>query len=180
MTISTKSRKLAIQVIIGLILVLDIGLAVVNWRMSSSQDSPGAEARALRRRRDLIAADIRRAEEIRKSLPSVESQTNTFFQKDLRPAEAGYSSLVDDLGKLAKETGLEITSTHFRQRVLDKRNVEEVSITVAMQGAYPSLVSFINGLERSGSFYLLDSLTLDSSSEGTLRLNLELRTYFRS
>jgi hypothetical protein len=49
-----------------------------------------------------------------------------------------------------------------------------------MQGAYPSLVSFINGLERSKSFYLLDSLSLDSSTDGLLKLNLELRTYFRS
>jgi Tfp pilus assembly protein PilO len=63
---------------------------------------------------------------------------------------------------------------------VDKHGVNELSINVTMEGPYPSLVSFINALERSGNFYLLDNLALDSSANGMLRLSLELRTYFRA
>jgi len=180
MAIGSKSRKTAIRVIIGLILLADIALIGVNWQLASSPSAPGDEVRTLRRRRDLMTADIRRAEAIRLGLPGVETETTSFMQKDLRPTSAGYSSVSEDLGALAKDSGLQITSTHFRQKNIDKRGVDEITITITMQGAYPSLVSFINALERSSSFYLLDSLSLDSSSEGTLKLNLELRTYFRS
>jgi Tfp pilus assembly protein PilO len=160
-------------------LVAWYALVVVNWRLASSATTPGEEVRELRRRRDVMAADIRRAELIRAGLPSVETETASFMQKDLRPDTAWSSSIVEDLGTLAKDSGLQITSTHFRQKTIDKRGVDEITITISMQGAYPSLVSFINALERSNNFYLLDSLSLDSSSEGTLRLNLTLRTYFR-
>jgi hypothetical protein len=68
----------------------------------------------------------------------------------------------------------------FKQKAIDKRGVDEITITISTQGAYPSLVSFINALERSKGFYLLDSLSLDSSAEGVLKMNLVLRTYFRS
>ena len=38
---------------------------------------------------------------------------------------------------------------------------------------------FINALERSDSFYILDRLALAASTNGQVRLNLQLRTYFR-
>jgi Tfp pilus assembly protein PilO len=180
MAINSKSGKNAIRFIIGFILLADIGLIFVNWHLASSATAPGEEVRALRRRRDVTAADIRRAELIRAALPNVETETASFMQKDLRPSDAGYSAVVDDLATLAKDSGLQITSTHFRQKPIEKRGVDEITMTITMQGAYPSLVSFINALERSNSFYLLDSLSLDSSTEGTLRLNLSLRTYFRT
>ena len=54
-------------------------------------------------------------------------------------------------------------------------------MSATVEGAYPGLVKFINGLERSQNFYLLDSLALASGMGGTgVRLNLQLRTYFRS
>lgn len=174
-----KQRKTFIRAIIGLILLLDVVLIVVNWRLTSSPDSSTEQVKLLRRKRDLMAADIRRAELIQKSLPEVQSETQDFFQKDLRPEDAGYSSMSEDLGALAKDAGLQITSTRFREHEIDKRGVDEINITISLQGPYPSVVSFINGLERSNSFYLLDSLQLDSSAEGELKLSLELRTYFR-
>jgi type IV pilus assembly protein PilO len=180
MAIGSKSRKNAIRVIIGLILLADVLLVGVNWQLSSAPTAPSNEVRALRRRRDLLAADIRRVEAIRAELPGVQTETTSFMENVLRPTTAWSSTIVDDLGTLAKDSGLQITSTHFRQKAIDKRGVDEITISITMQGAYPSLVSFINALERSKSFYLLDSLSLDSSSEGLLKLNLELRTYFRS
>jgi hypothetical protein len=47
------------------------------------------------------------------------------------------------------------------------------------------VVRFINGLEHSGNFYVLDGLALAGSGSGSvgdmrLKLNLQLRTYFRS
>jgi type IV pilus assembly protein PilO len=180
MAVGSKSRKNAIRIIIGLILLADVVLVGVNWHLSSSNSAPGDEVRALRRRSDLMAADIRRVEAIRAQLPGVQTETTSFMDKDLRPIGAGYSSVDADLEALAKESGLQITSKNFKQKAIDKRGVDEITITITMQGAYPSLVSFINGLERSKSFYLLDNLSLDSSTEGVLKLNLQLRTYFRS
>jgi Tfp pilus assembly protein PilO len=175
-----KRRKVIIRAVVALVLILDGALIAANYRLTASPEATSDELRLLRRHRDLMAADIRRASDIRKSLPDVEAQSSTFYEKDLRPEGTGYSSALADLDSLAHQAGLQITSAHYREKGIEKRGVNEVSISISMEGAYPSLVSFINGLERSGNFYLLDSLSLDSSSEGNLRLSLELRTYFRS
>jgi Tfp pilus assembly protein PilO len=180
MAIGSKSRKNAIRVIIGLILLADVALIGVNWQLASSPGVPSEELRALRRRRDEMTADIRRSEAIRLGLPAVQTETASFMEKDLHPTGAWSSTIIEDLGALAKDSGLQITAKRFKEKSIEKRGVDEITINITMQGAYPSLVSFINALERSKSFYLLDSLTLDSSTEGLLKLNLQLRTYFRS
>jgi hypothetical protein len=58
------------------------------------------------------------------------------------------------------------------------RGVDQITIKASVQGGYLGLIQFVNGLERSKKFYLLDDLHLDSSNTGEVRLNLELRTYF--
>mgnify|MGYP001608520988 FL=1 len=66
-----------------------------------------------------------------------------------------------------------------KERPLETRGVTEVTVSATVEGDYVSVVRFINGLERSDNFYLLDSLGLASSTGGSIKLNLQLRTYFR-
>ncbi len=49
-----------------------------------------------------------------------------------------------------------------------------------MDADYPAVIQFINGLERSKYFYLLDDLQLASATTGGIRLQIGLHTYFRT
>jgi outer membrane cobalamin receptor len=181
MSRNAQRRKIGISWALAVVLVVDAGLVFVNWRASA------ADPRALQQQRneaqwqrDLLAADVRRAQEIEKRLPEVKRECDQFFTNELRDASSGYSSIVGDLGRIAKNASLRTDSITFRQHELANRGVVEVEVATTVEGDYPSLVSFINGLERSHNFYLLDSLQLASSTGGSLKLNLQLRTYFRS
>lgn len=171
--------KTMIRWTLGALLVVDLGLAALNLRPGATADSHRRQLETLQRRHDLLDADVRRATEIQKKLPGVQRECDDFFAKELRPASRGYSSVVADLGAIAKESGLKTSATTFHQQELPNRRTLEVGVDATVEGDYPSLVSFINGLERSSNFYLLDSLSLASSSAGSLKLNLQLRTYFR-
>jgi hypothetical protein len=60
------------------------------------------------------------------------------------------------------------------------RGVTLVTVLDSVDGDYPAIIQFINGLERSKYFYLLNDLHLDTALAGAIRLHLELRTYFRT
>jgi hypothetical protein len=175
-----QSRKNLVRWMFGVVLALDLILLVVNLRHTSSAQEQKLEGASFEKQHDLLAADVRRATEIRTRLPAVQRECDDFFGAELRPATTGYSAVVSDLGALAKQAGLRTDAVTFRQHDLSSRNVVEVEVVASIEGDYPSLVSFINGLERSKNFYLLDSLQLASSTGGNLKLNLQLRTYFRS
>ncbi len=177
---SLKLGKSWIRWALAIVLVLDAALAVVNWRTAGASRRPQSELTRLQPQHKLLDADVRRAQKIRELLPEVQKQGDQFFSQELREVSSGYSSTASDLSAIARDAGLRTNSITFRQREIANRGVVEVEVVGTVEGDYPSLVKFINGLERSQNFYVLDSLSLASSTGGSLKLNLQLRTYFRS
>jgi hypothetical protein len=125
-------------------------------------------------------ADNARLERFRTELPADEKQWDEFFTTHFHPAGAGYSAVSEDLGELSRSAGLRSDTITFRQHSPDARGLVEIEIGTAIEGDYESLINFLDKLEHSENFYVLDSLALASSSAGKLRLNLQLRTYFRT
>ena len=183
MTIGRNSQrwKRWVSTAVVVVLLLDGVLFAINWR--SGQMAPQNqrdEAAKLKRQADLLTADITRAEALRRHLPDVRKNCAKFYSEQFLAVASGYSSVVSDLGELAGHAGLKTSGVSFRQKAVEKRGVVEVEISAAVEGDYPSLIHFINGLERSTNFYLLNNLTLASATTGGIKLQLELRTYFRS
>ncbi|PYU23749.1 MAG: hypothetical protein DMG32_15520 [Acidobacteria bacterium] len=160
---------------------MDLTLAAFSWQMADANRTPQSELNAVKRQHSLMAADITRAETIRTTLPAVEQQCDSFFRQNFRPVNSGYSSVISNFGSLSRGAGLQAENLNFHRHEADKRGVTEVDISAVVDGDYSSVVRFVNDLEHSDTFYVLDGLSLAASgSGGQLKLNLQLRTYFRS
>ena len=166
---------------LALLLAADIGLVVFLWR--NSQQSP-AEVRAQLDRLSL-QAKLRRAEDargdkIRASLSQVGTDCDNFYHDTFLDKASGYSALDADLGSIAAKAGLHMSGTNYKEAEVKGRGVTEISISTGVEGSYSSIIQFINGLEQSKNFYLLNDLHLTSAKAGAIKLELALRTYFRS
>ena len=175
-----QRRKAIVRWGLIVILGMDVLLAGVNWRLNQSPRIPAGELRRLELLEKSYRADNARLEKFRTELPVDEKQWDAFFTTHFRPAGAGYSAVSADLGELSSSAGLRTDAITFHEHNPDARGLMEVEISTAIEGDYESLISFLNKLEHSENFYVLDSLALASSSAGKLRLNLQLRTYFRT
>lgn len=164
---------------LGLLLAMDAALLFINWR-NGGAEAQAQNLRALKYQYAVMSKDVRHAQDIEKRLPQIQEQCDAFFKEQLSPAAGGYSAVVADLGRIAEKAGLRTSGVSYNQQPVTDRGVIEVEIAATVEGDYPSLVRFINGLERSDSFYLLDKLVLASSTGGGIKLAFELRTYFRS
>jgi Tfp pilus assembly protein PilO len=152
----------------------------VQWKLNSSPHVQVGELNRLDMMVKQYRADNTRLERFKAELPSDEKQWDEFFTTHFHPAGAGYSAISEDLGDLSRSAGLRSEAISFHQHTPDARGLMQVDISTAVEGDYDSLVQFLNKLEHSENFYVLDSLALASSSLGKLRLNVQLRTYFRT
>jgi Tfp pilus assembly protein PilO len=181
MATSSQNRKRIIRWSVVALLAADLGLLGYNLlRQAPTRDAQIADEAQQIRLRTAIADDVKRAQGFKDGLPEVRSQGDSFYNTEIRPAESGYSGIVADLNGIAKAAGLRTNGLSFSQKEVGNRGIMEIQITGTVEGAYPNLVTFINGLERSSSFYVLESLELAGSSGTGLRMNLRLRTYFRT
>jgi Tfp pilus assembly protein PilO len=174
------NRNVIVRWIVIVILVADVVLLGVDWRLNQSPHVQAGDLRRLDMMAKSYRADNARLERFRRELPADEKDWDAFFTTHFHPAGAGYSAISEDLGELSRTAGLRSDTVTFHQHNPDARGLMEVEITTAVEGDYDSLIQFLNKLEHSDNFYVLDSLALASSTAGKLRLNLQLRTYFRT
>jgi hypothetical protein len=128
----------------------------------------------------LLKADVARGDKIRASLPTVGKDCDLFYHDAFLDSGTGYSDIESDLGNIAVKSGLRVGGLTLNQKEVKGRGVTLITISESVDGDYPAIIKFINGLERSKYFYLLNNLQLDTSNLGGIRLRLELRTYFRT
>jgi hypothetical protein len=90
-----------------------------------------------------------------------------------------YSEVVDQLGKVAAETGVHLAGVKYDDKDAPIQGLRKMTIDIALSGNYLREVKFINQLERDKMFFLIDGITL-GEQQGNVRLQLKLETYLRS
>jgi hypothetical protein len=101
----------------------------------------------------------------------------TDFYKDRFPAQ--YSTVSEELGKLAAASGVQITAVKYDDKDAPVEGLRKLNIELALSGSYLQEVTFINALERDKLFFLVDGVTL-GEQQGNVRLQLKVETYLRS
>jgi hypothetical protein len=176
-----RTWKTLVGVALGLLLLADIALGVYLWNGSRlGPDALRAQRNQLVLEAKLLQADLRRGESIRASLPQVGVDCDAFYKNSFLDAKTGYSQIESDLGAIAQKAGVQTPSLSFKQSAVEGRGVTEIEIKTVVAADYPSVIRFVNGLERSKNFYLVDQLQLASETTGAIQLEITMHTYFRT
>jgi Tfp pilus assembly protein PilO len=161
--------------------VLDLGLIYITWRSSPEAVAAMQDQRdKLKDQAKKLRGDVARGDRIRGSLGQAQKDYDSFYKTAFLSPQDGYSSIETDLTTLASKAGLRTNGIQFQQKEVKDRGVTDISISETVEGDYPAIIQFINGLDRSKYFYLLKDLKLDAANTGGIRLQLELHTYFRT
>jgi type IV pilus assembly protein PilO len=171
-----ETRKTLLPVLVALIVV---DLACVVYLLSPAGRSREA------RERDLSALQTQLAAKRQEVLPTrgmdgklkKASDDITDFYKDRFPAQ--YSTVSEELGKLAGASGVQITAVKYDDKEASVEGLRKLNIELALSGSYLQEVKFINALERDKLFFLIDGVTL-GEQQGNVRLQIKIETYLRS
>jgi len=182
-------QKRAILIVLGLLLAADIGLGIYSYELSTAPHTPQKEFDAENLRLKVLEADIKGAQTIKEDMPKTKQDCEK-FEKSLPLESVGSSSMTADLDGIAKQSGVQIVTQAVKEKDLSKQKdlsaggMTEVEIDLTVNGDYSGVAHFVNGLQRSQKFYIVDALALSTESQGQntngpLRVAMHLRTYFR-
>jgi hypothetical protein len=177
-----KLERRAIIFALVLLVAADVALAVYGWNLSAGQH-PQDELAVLTKNRDLLRADIARAQEIRKKIPAIKEDCDT-FEESLYPSAKGYSSVSAELDAIANKAGLSLESTGFHESDIKGRDMQQIEIDAVVDGSYSQVVHFLNGLQRSQNVYAVEELDAKADAgqgaSGRVRVQMHIKTYFRT
>jgi len=101
-------------------------------------------------------------------------------------AEAG-SKLLAEFSRLAQASAVQVSGAEFHPDKAPRFGLRRVAISLQVAGGYGSVVRFINQLERSPMFFIIDQVAVTGSNPNpalsaadSVKLELQLEAYVRA
>ena len=158
-------------------------LIVVNLVCAAMLVTPIAGAENSRREQmnqlwaTLKACERSPSRGVDKKIPQARKEISDFYHDRLPDA---YSAISTDLDKIGTESGVKVSGERYTEKDAEIEGLQRVVISADVSGDYLQIVHFINGLERSKLFFMVDGLELGSEQTGTIKLQINLETYLRT
>jgi type IV pilus assembly protein PilO len=97
------------------------------------------------------------------------------------PRRTAYSSIVSELDEACKKAGVDLRDRAFNVEPVEGSDTLSImTVTAGLEGNYENLVRFLNLLDRSSRFLIIESLGASPQQTGTmLNVSLKLDTFVR-
>lgn len=159
-----------------LLLALAVVLAVrlgLDW---AAMDSHANEVLA-DKRIELKALEIQTAplRGIDQRVEKAREQLASFYQKRIPP---NYSSIDARISALQIASGVRLTRVQYTQGK-PGTSLTEITMDASISGDYPSIMRFVNSIERDPMFFIIRAMALTGQQGGLVNLRLRVSTWLR-
>jgi hypothetical protein len=160
----------------GILAVATIVLGVrvgLDWQATSSSNQDALAARAVELKMlELQTAPLRGLD---KKVDLSRKQIDDFYGKRIPPS---YSAILEQLGQVSAKGPVRLTRVQYTQAP-GSGDLTEIRMDAGLSGDYPAIMRFINGLERSQTFFVIRAMALTGQQSGTVNLRLQVSTWLR-
>lgn len=167
-----RKLKIATGVMAGL------SLACIGVLVSPLVGSTASRKQELTQLALQLQGKTRQVEPLRgldKKIPLATQQIDQFYRDRF---SAHDSDVAEALGNLSKETGVKLEAVKYKSGDPEPVGLRREEIEASVRGDYQPLVRFLNGLERSKIFFIVNTIGL-AQQNGPVQLEIKLETYQR-
>lgn len=180
--ISWGSPEVLVRAALAVLLLANLvaaGFAFHLWG-----DSPQSlERRIEATRQQIVVArgQLTRAKGMSTKITLAREQGGAFLGSYMTPRKSTYSTILGELNHMAETAGIKTKdATITAERIEGSSSLSQLTITAGYEAAYPNLLKFVNLLDRSERFLIIESLTAaPQSGTGTLLVVIKLDTFVR-
>lgn len=179
---SIRDPRVVVRVIIGLLLVANLAMAVIAFKpFGGSADDLRRDEASLRRQLAALQARVASSKRLVSKVETARKEGDQFLEKYVTERRVLASAVQEELDRIAKEAGgayLPITTTP--DPIEGSDTLWMLTINGGYQGTYANLTKFVNLVDKSPLFLIIENLQLAPQQSGqNLNVSLKLLTFFR-
>lgn len=173
-----KDPRVVVRAVLGVLVVANLAAAVMLIRPwgGSTQDLErqlGDLKQQVRQRK----MTLDRLRYIVSKVAQGRAQDNEFINTYMMDRRTTASTIVADLSKAEQEAGIKSKGNSYSFDLIEGSDtLGMMTISANYEGNYGSLLKFVNGLDRSPRFVLIDSLQATPQQSGAA-LNVSMKFY---
>jgi len=177
MAVFTETRKRLGIAFAALVLIDVLALAVLFSPLVGSEKERGDQLQQLNIQLKQKRLEVERVGDIDKKIALATQQIDSFY-KDRLPSRD--SAVSDTLGKLAAESGVHLEQVKYDPKDPEPSGLRPLAVEAGLSGDYPQLARFLNSLERSQVFFIVDGVDLTGEQNNQVKLQMKLRTFLKA
>jgi hypothetical protein len=163
--------------VIGALLLANVVAAVIAFKpfgggaddLQRQEASLQQQLSAMRKRIDADKMLVDKMQKARKD-------RDQFLAKYVADERLGASTIYDELIRIATEAGVKQLPVTFNQQDIEGSDTFKMfTVTEGYEGSYASLAKFINLVDKSPHFLIIESLNTAAPQQGSGALNVQLK-----
>jgi Tfp pilus assembly protein PilO len=167
---------------LALLLVNAVAFAAFTFpRLERSRRAAALEAE-LRTRLDKERADYERLRRRAEVLSANQRDAKRFFAETAVPLRSGLAIDLDAIEDALRRSGLQTGQRQYNEGVQDEFGLIRFGIQMSLSGSLSQAARFLNAIESSPRFLVVDRVTLREEGErgtGRVKMDVLLSTFYR-
>lgn len=178
-----REPQVLVRLILGVLLVANLIVAAFAFHLIG--DSPAElDAQLNSARATLRAAQQRlnRSKSLTRNMDLSREQGNKFLVSYTTPRRHTYAPIDTELNHLAQAAGMKVGTLNYSllDPIENSGDLYMMTITAQFEGAYAQLVKFVNDLDRSPRFLVIEQIQVTPQPKGDiLDTTIKLNTFVR-
>ncbi|HUQ92334.1 MAG TPA: type 4a pilus biogenesis protein PilO [Bryobacteraceae bacterium] len=178
-----RDPRLTARVVLGVLIAANLIAALFAFRpwadspLQLEQQLIGLRKEMLQRRVriDQLKVLVKKSEQARR-------EGDTFMSRYFLGRRTASSTLVSELNNMAKAVGIRPKEHSFAfEQVEGTDNLAVMMITANYDGTYADLVQYLNKIDRSNRFFILENISAapQQGGNGVLNINMKVNIFVR-
>jgi Tfp pilus assembly protein PilO len=177
-----KEPRIVMRAVIGVLLAANLVAAVMAFKpFGGSADDLRREQTALTRQLTQLQARVAARKRIVDKVELARREGDDFLAKYFTDRRTTYSTVMGELDQMADQAGIKPrNSSNELNQIEGSDTLEWMSITAGYEGTYASLEKFVNLLDKSSRFLIIENMqAAPQQNTQTLTVTLKLDTFVK-
>ncbi len=176
-----KDRRVVVRAGLGLLLLANLVMAAFVFHpFGGSVDDLTAEMQSKQHDLALLLQRVDRTRALEGKVQQAKIEGDKFLEECTMTRRNAFSTVLSEADKMAVESGMKPKdSSNTLDQVEGSDTILQLTIAANFEGSYASLTKFINLLDKSPRFLIIESLQAAPQSNGSLSVTLKLDTFIR-
>jgi len=178
-----KQPQVAMRVLIGTLLAANLAMAVVAFKpFGGSADDLRRQADKLREAVAAAKARVAIDQRLVAKVENARKDGDAFFARYVVDRRSASSAVYEELMHIAAESGVQAGQNSFQYDDIEGSDtLKMMSITAGFEGTYQQITKFVNLVDRSTRFLVIDSMQESAPQQTVQKLTVQfkIKTFVR-
>lgn len=172
-----REPRVFLRAIIGALLIANMAAAILAFKPfgGGAEDLERQEA-SLQQQLAALRKRVEVSKQLVDKMQNARNDKDQFLAKYVTDERFGASTLLDEFNRIATESGVRQLPVSWNEQPIEGSvTFQMVTVTEGCEGSYASLAKFINLVDKSPKFLIIESLDTSAPQQNGALLNVRLK-----